>query len=132
MNIREIVADWLRQHGYDGLYDAEYDCACTLDALAECHALHDECVAGVKIPSPHGDGDDWDIGPKPEEAGAADAIRRYERFVSERLLYGLPVHRECPVCGGLPAGEASGAIDLCTCDAIDEQAARERAEDVSQ
>lgn len=47
---------------------------------------------------------------------AADALRRWERFVSDRLLYGLPVHAECPICGGLPPGEASGAIDICTCD----------------
>lgn len=47
---------------------------------------------------------------------AADAQRRWERAVSDRLLYGLPVHRECPICGGLPPGEASGAIDVCTCD----------------
>lgn len=47
---------------------------------------------------------------------AGDAIRRNERRISDRLLYGLPVHQECPICGGLPPGEASGAIDVCTCD----------------
>lgn len=25
----------------------------------------------------------------------------------------------CPVCGGLPPGDASGAIDICTCNSIE-------------
>ncbi len=34
MKVPEIVADWLRSHGYDGLYTD--DCGCTLDDLAQC------------------------------------------------------------------------------------------------
>ena len=51
----EIIALWLRAHGYDGLRDG--DCGCGLDELLVCrldHALT-TCRAGVKVPCDCGD-----------------------------------------------------------------------------
>ena len=51
MNVREIVEQWLKEHGYDGLYNSECDsCACLLDNLAECDQIDNGCSAGYKVP----------------------------------------------------------------------------------
>jgi len=42
--------------------------------------------------------------------------RRIPDSPLEALLHGRPKLAECPICGGLPPGEASGTIDICTCD----------------
>jgi hypothetical protein len=43
------MADFLKQNGYDGLYNIEADnCACLLDDLAPCDGISDECTAGYK------------------------------------------------------------------------------------
>ena len=36
MTVIEMVAEHLRQNGYDGLYDAYGECACEVDDLAPC------------------------------------------------------------------------------------------------
>lgn len=51
MTVADIVRDWLREHGYDGLY-VEDDCACDLDDLAPCQNIQLECEAGYKHPCP--------------------------------------------------------------------------------
>lgn len=46
MNVTEIVAAYLREHGYSGLYDPECaeGCGCTVDDLRPC----DEDMSGCK------------------------------------------------------------------------------------
>jgi len=41
MNIKEMVATYLKEKGYDGLYNEEGGCSCPLDDLISC----DECPA---------------------------------------------------------------------------------------
>ena len=36
MNIREIVQDWLKEHGYGGLYCEGSECGCPIDNLMDC------------------------------------------------------------------------------------------------
>ena len=50
--IREIVAAWLKEHGYDGLCNPDRECGCTLDDLIPCiDGLDGEtCQAGYKGP----------------------------------------------------------------------------------
>ena len=50
--IREIVADWLQKHDFDGLCNTENECGCTLDDLIPCiDGLDGEtCQAGYKGP----------------------------------------------------------------------------------
>ena len=47
--VKEIVACWLKDNGYDGLYNNDGDCACTIDDLAPCGELSQDCYAGYKI-----------------------------------------------------------------------------------
>ena len=48
MTVLEIVAEWLKEHGYDGLYQ-EGECSCLLDDLFPCGGeyCHD-CLAGYQ------------------------------------------------------------------------------------
>ncbi len=76
MTVREIVKDWLKQHGYDGLYSAT-DCGCVLDDLMSCEGEGSfDCLAGYrislwpKIGFEYGPeiGIDYIIGPKQKES----------------------------------------------------------------
>ncbi|WP_417003698.1 hypothetical protein [Adlercreutzia sp.] len=58
-NVREIVAQWLRENHYDGLCNAEGECGCGLDDLMPCQCINErECVCAYEIPVP--DGNEYD------------------------------------------------------------------------
>ena len=46
--IREIVRDWLREHGYDGLYYEDCGCSVEPDQIMVCGEPSDGCRAGVR------------------------------------------------------------------------------------
>lgn len=67
-SVRSIVAAYLRQHGYDGLYDAsdcDVPCVCTLDAglMADCCGYTPHCAPGYLGPCTCGEGHEFDIHP---------------------------------------------------------------------
>jgi hypothetical protein len=68
-DVRSIVKEWLREHGYGGLYVAEGDCYCDLDDLIPClYRKVAQCKPGYKLP---GDEEgDWHIGPTKGEDNA--------------------------------------------------------------
>ena len=44
-----MIADWLKSHRYDGLYNADDVCGCLLDDLAPCEDFSDgDCEPGYK------------------------------------------------------------------------------------
>lgn len=49
MKVEEIVKEWLKAQGYDGLFNEAGECACLLEDLAPCGELSGECQAGHKI-----------------------------------------------------------------------------------
>ena len=54
MNLKEMIADYLTAHGYDGLCQPE-ECCCPLDKLMDCGKPHlHYCMAGHKHESPSG------------------------------------------------------------------------------
>ena len=67
MKLKEIAAEWLKEHGYEGLYNE--GCGCKLDDLMPCGPGSD-CEAGHIVPCPgpgkcEADGDcDWHVGKK--------------------------------------------------------------------
>ena len=51
MTVENILKEWLKKHGCDGLCNEE--CGCGIDALAPCDALNiGDCVAAVHVPCP--------------------------------------------------------------------------------
>lgn len=63
MNVQEIVIQYLRQNGFDGLYYPG-ECGCEINDLAPCGEMTGQCEPGVKKSCTCGEGCDWDIGPK--------------------------------------------------------------------
>lgn len=58
-NVREIVAQWLRENHYDGLCNPDGECGCGLDDLMPCQCINErECVCAYEIPVP--DGSEYD------------------------------------------------------------------------
>ncbi len=47
--VRDILRDWLKANGYDGLYH-DVDCACLIDDLAPCGGDCMGCHVGYKHP----------------------------------------------------------------------------------
>lgn len=49
-DVQEILEQWLKEHGYDGLVNPDETCGCVLDDLCPCGTPSlSECVAGYKI-----------------------------------------------------------------------------------
>lgn len=48
-SVNDIVAEWLREHGYSGLFSGETACGCPLDDLQICGEMQGDCEAGYKI-----------------------------------------------------------------------------------
>lgn len=65
MTLKEIVREYLKEHGYDGLF-SEADCACLADDLFPCDSPRDDCQPGHRLPCDCGD-HDFHIGVKEEE-----------------------------------------------------------------
>ena len=68
MTLKEIAVEWLKGHGYEGLYGEI--CGCKLDDLMPCGEPGEDCEAGHIVPCPgpgkcEADGDcDWHVGKK--------------------------------------------------------------------
>ena len=65
-SVLRIVEDWLRANGFDGLYNADAECACVLGGLSPGDCLSEECWAGYKTACGCGD-HDWHIALDPEK-----------------------------------------------------------------
>ena len=62
MTIKEIIKQYLEEHGYDGLYN-EDECACSLDELFPCDGSWPTCKPGYMQPAPEDSGYDFFIVP---------------------------------------------------------------------
>ena len=52
MTVREIVAEYLRANGYDGLWSPNHWCACLLGDLMPCEDDGNECEPGYRVDCP--------------------------------------------------------------------------------
>lgn len=87
MTVREILTEYLRQHGYDGLYSPG-ECGCSLDELAPCGGLSLDCEAGVKVPCDCGGNCDWHIGPRSHTAAGATEAAPGKCLPTTTEMYG--------------------------------------------
>ena len=65
MNCRDILIEWLKEHGYDGLANPEVPCGCGFDEFLPCSVL-DEDGAGCQ-PAYYDDARDGWFTDKPKE-----------------------------------------------------------------
>jgi len=49
MRIRNLICRYLREHGYDGLFNRDLDCACEAANIAPCGEISCECEAGYRV-----------------------------------------------------------------------------------
>jgi len=49
MTVKEIIKTYLREHGYDGLYN-NGECGCEIDDIGPCESIIDDCRPGYKVP----------------------------------------------------------------------------------
>ena len=49
MTVKEIVIEYLNEHGYDGLF-CEGQCSCRKDDLIACDGNFSECEPGYEVP----------------------------------------------------------------------------------
>ena len=61
MELHEILKEWLKDNGYDGLVDDELECVCDLNDLMPCGQPSVHCEAGYKVRAPKGSNVDFFI-----------------------------------------------------------------------
>ena len=70
MNLQTVVENWLKDHGYDGLYHPDMGCGCRLGELLPCQDPSPECLVGYSVPPPgDSDADFWISPTKAEGSG---------------------------------------------------------------
>jgi hypothetical protein len=48
VNVKGILSEWLKAHGYDGLA-GKYDCGCPLNDLMPCDEPQPDCVPAYRV-----------------------------------------------------------------------------------
>jgi hypothetical protein len=46
MTVTEIVIKYLEENGYDGLYNCDVECGCSINDFTPCGYIQNECQAG--------------------------------------------------------------------------------------
>lgn len=63
-----MVEAYLRAEHYEGLFNADGECACLVGDLSPARCMVEECCAGILVPCPQECGDHaWHIAPRPEQ-----------------------------------------------------------------
>lgn len=62
--LKEIVEQYLKMNGYDGLFNVWLECACKLDDLMPCGDPDFDCTAGHFVECLEDSDFDWCIGKK--------------------------------------------------------------------
>jgi len=61
MNVSEIIKEYLKKNGYDGLCNDDNECECEPDDLAPCGWLEDKCKPGKRVYSDGQARKNWNI-----------------------------------------------------------------------
>lgn len=94
--VQEILVAHLRARGYDGLFNDDRACGCTVEDFATCGDIWTNCQPGYRIPCQCGEGCDFDIGPKSADADWERIERMSDAEVMEELgPEGVAAARRC-------------------------------------
>lgn len=111
MNVKQIVEKYLKDNGYDGLFNGDAECGCLLEDLCPCGGDYGDwnCEPGYKLPADEevreGSGFDWMVGP--EKPVACDGQKRHHWMVYSTAICPPTIMVECPFCrktGSIPYG----------------------------
>ncbi len=81
MKVREIVAQYLKEHGFDGLYNENGGCGCIIADLGPCPEQSFDCKPGYRVDTPDDpEGCDYHI---VENLGKWRAQKEWERKEGE-------------------------------------------------
>jgi len=89
MTVKEIVTEYLKANGYDGLWCADGGCACIIGDLAPCCGNMDECEPGYRVecdPETCTLGGDCEFHISPVKPDMGDATKELEAEVAEAAL----------------------------------------------
>ena len=65
LTVLEIIREYLKKNGFDGLYNRELGCGCSINNLNPCGDINIDCTAGYQVEAPPGaDYDDYICGSK--------------------------------------------------------------------
>jgi hypothetical protein len=64
--VEEIIKEYLKANGFDGLFNEEGECACEINDLATCGCIFMDCEPGYRADDPTGDYDFLIVRRKPE------------------------------------------------------------------
>jgi len=70
--LSDIVREWLRDHGFDGLCNCAAECGCRLDDLMPCEEPGPDCEAGYDVDPPDDRADDVHFWIAPQKAPAQE------------------------------------------------------------
>lgn len=82
ITVKDILIQWLKANGYDGLVDQDCECGCRGDDLMLCAGPCDTCRPGYQGPDIEGDAE-WLIYPTREAADQAKEDARWTPVVGE-------------------------------------------------
>ena len=76
MNVRSVLASWLKANGYDGLV-SDHECGCLVDDLQPCSEDFSDCEPGYRGPCPADCGDhNWHTYPRKIDAISAQEAQK--------------------------------------------------------
>ena len=86
MTVIQIIELWLKENGYDGLFNADAECACRIGDLVPCDEPCGTCLPGYQIPCPETCGEHYfhiqsapvELAHDPDEIADRDADRGAE------------------------------------------------------
>ena len=93
MELKQIVSAWLKENGYDGLYNPPNECRCRLGDLMPCGEPNLFCKAGHEEKAPPGSNFDFLIYPGKVENWEIGEIRNNNpktRRDQNELISNLP------------------------------------------
>lgn len=47
-SVKDLIIHALKDLGYDGLFNADEECACAVEELCPCEGFQEDCCAGIK------------------------------------------------------------------------------------